>query len=226
VLKGGRRASGPHRRGGRIGWLARGGALLALGSLGSLAAALDRSRAADTVLLNGEILLFQGVEQLEGSRPRREPSRPQFAQAVAVAEGRIVFVGSSYEGRSYVGPNTKVVDLGGRMVMPGIVDGHLHGTGATDCHLGYDGGTVPQILARLQACLDRADQVALHTINAAAQMHRESDFGSIEVGKLADLIVLSQNLFHVPTERISDTRVLLTMMGGRIVFDDGDLVRP
>jgi len=137
VLKGGRRASEPHRRGGRTGWLARGGALLALGSLGSLAAALDRSRAADTILLNGEILLFQGVEQLEGSRPRREPSRPQFAQAVAVAEG-----------------------------------------------------------------------------------------GSIEVGKLADLIVLSQNLFHVPTERISDTRVLLTMMGGRIVFDYGDLVRP
>ena len=41
------------------------------------------------------------------------------------------------------------------------MDGHFHGTGATDCHLGYEGGTVPQILARLQACLDRPDQVAL-----------------------------------------------------------------
>ena len=54
-------------------------------------------------------------------------------------------------------------------------------------------------------------------------MHQEKSTGSIEVGKQADLIVLDQNLFHVPTERISDTRVLLTLLGGKVVFDAGKM---
>lgn len=161
MLKLGRRASGLHRWGGRTGWLACAWALLALGSLGSLAGAQDGPRAADTVLLNGEILLFRGVEQRSGGQERTGPPRPEFAQAAAISEGRIVFTGPTADAKEYIGPATKVVDLGGRMAMPGIVDGHFHGTRATDCHLGYEGGTVPQILARLQACLDRADQVAL-----------------------------------------------------------------
>src|SRR6185503_9374677 len=48
----------------------------------------------------------------------------------------------------------------GRLVIPGIVDGHFHGTRYTDCDLGYEGGTIPQVLAKLQACLDRSDQAA------------------------------------------------------------------
>lgn len=135
-------------------------AILALGSLASLGSARDPRTAADTVLLNGEILLFQGVEQIGVGGPPREPERPRFAEALAIAEGRILLVGSNVEARRHAGPKTRVIDLGGRMVMPGIVDGHFHGTGQTDCHLGYEGGTVPQILARLQACLDRNDQKA------------------------------------------------------------------
>ena len=53
-----------------------------------------------------------------------------------------------------------MTDLRGRMVMPGIVDGHFHGTRVPDCAMGYEGGTIPQILAKLQACLDRPDQAA------------------------------------------------------------------
>jgi predicted amidohydrolase YtcJ len=117
--------------------------------------------AADTVLVNGEVLLFSGVEQRKPGEERRAPERPRFAEAVAIAGGRIVFTGTSRDARSYVGPVTKVIDLGGRTVMPGIVDGHFHGTRATDCHLGYEGGTVAEILARIQACLDRPDQAAL-----------------------------------------------------------------
>lgn len=54
----------------------------------------------------------------------------------------------------------------------------------------------------------------MHTINSACQMHQERNTGSIETGKYADLIVLSQDLFAIPTERISGTRVLLTILGG------------
>ena len=157
-----RRAFVPLRLGARARRDARGVVLLMLGfvvSGGSPTLALDGSRPADTVLLNGEILLFEGVEQLGPGGP--PPAPPKFAQALAITEGRIAWIGTTTEVRPHIGPGTKVVDLGGRMVMPGIIDGHFHGTRATDCHLGYEGGTVPQILARLQACLDRGDQVAL-----------------------------------------------------------------
>jgi predicted amidohydrolase YtcJ len=120
---------------------------------------------ADTILVNGEILLFDGVAQLRAGAPADTPSPPRFAEAMAITDGRIELVGSSAEVRRRAGPETRTIDLGGRMVMPGIVDGHFHGTGLTDCHMAYEGGTVAHVLARLQSCLDRADQKALEGTN-------------------------------------------------------------
>ena len=65
----------------------------------------------------------------------------------------------------------------------------------------------------------------MHTVNAAYQMHMERETGSIEVGKYADLIVLSQNLFEVPTERISDTAILQTILGGKVVYEADSIKR-
>jgi hypothetical protein len=51
------------------------------------------------------------------------------------------------------------------------------------------------------------------------------DTGSIEVGKLADLIVIDTNLFDIPANEISEARVMLTLFGGEVVFgslDDTD----
>jgi len=50
-------------------------------------------------------------------------------------------------------------------------------------------------------------------------MHREKDEGSIEAGKLADLILLSQNIFDVDPHKIAETKVVITMVGGKIVYD-------
>lgn len=58
------------------------------------------------------------------------------------------------------------------------------------------------------------------TINAAYQMHQEKVTGSLEKGKLADLIVLDQNLFQIPPDDISETDVLMTMVGGKVVHTD------
>jgi predicted amidohydrolase YtcJ len=49
--------------------------------------------------------------------------------------------------------------------------------------------------------------------------------GSLERGKLADLIVLDRNLFRVPVDRISETKVLMTMLGGKVAHGDLDLGR-
>ncbi|KZN69810.1 amidohydrolase [Pseudoalteromonas luteoviolacea] len=49
-----------------------------------------------------------------------------WAQAVAIKGNKIVFVGSSEDAQQYVGDNTQVVDLAGKMMMPGFHDVHMH----------------------------------------------------------------------------------------------------
>jgi predicted amidohydrolase YtcJ len=81
-------------------------------------------------------------------------------QALAIRAGRIVYVGSDSGAAAYLGPKTVVVDLHGRMLMPGLVDGHSHplqGGGALlKCNLNYEQLTVAQMQARIQSCLDQS----------------------------------------------------------------------
>ena len=57
-----------------------------------------------------------------------------------------------------------------------------------------------------------------YTRNGAYFTREEKVKGSIEPGKLADMIVLSQDLLTVDPSKIMDTQVELTILGGRIVF--------
>ena len=68
-----------------------------------------------------------------------------------------------------------------------------------------------------QEAIDLATAIDAFTINAAFVNKQEGDTGSIEVGKLADLVVLDQNLFEVDSEDLSETSVLLTVFGGKPV---------
>ena len=63
-----------------------------------------------------------------------------------------------------------------------------------------------------------AQAVEIFTLGGALAYRLESVTGSVEVGKSADLIVLNQNLFEVPIERVSQTRVLETWFEGRLVY--------
>lgn len=80
------------------------------------------------------------------------------AQALAIAGGKIVYVGTNEGANALNGRNTTVIDLGGRTVMPGLVDGHMHpvaaGLDLLKCNLNYASLSVVQFRARLQACLD------------------------------------------------------------------------
>lgn len=58
------------------------------------------------------------------------------------------------------------------------------------------------------------------TINGAYQLFQEHVTGSLEVGKFADLIVLDRNLFEIPITEISETKVLMTVVGGKVVYSD------
>jgi len=59
--------------------------------------------------------------------------------------------------------------------------------------------------------------IAAYTRNAAYLMHQENDTGTLETGKLADLIVLDRNLFEIEPAAINETRVLRTYFAGRQV---------
>ncbi|PYV68694.1 MAG: amidohydrolase [Acidobacteria bacterium] len=67
-----------------------------------------------------------------------------------------------------------------------------------------------------------ADAIKGYTLNAAFAGHREKTEGSLEAGKVADLIVLSQNIFKVAPLEIGKTKVLLTIVGGRVVYSSND----
>ena len=67
--------------------------------------------------------------------------------------------------------------------------------------------------------------LAMYTCSGAKALLLEHESGSLEAGKLADIIVLEHNLFEIPVSRISDTQVSLTLFGGRIVNGMPDPVR-
>jgi predicted amidohydrolase YtcJ len=62
------------------------------------------------------------------------------------------------------------------------------------------------------------EAIRAYTINPAWASHEESVKGSITVGKLADLVVVSKDIRHVPSKELLETRVLHTIVGGRIVY--------
>jgi predicted amidohydrolase YtcJ len=61
--------------------------------------------------------------------------------------------------------------------------------------------------------------VRAYTLGGAWAMHRDHEEGSIAPGKLADLVMLSQNIFAVDPHTIGKTKVVLTIVGGKIVYD-------
>ena len=81
-----------------------------------------------------------------------DPERPR-ADAVAVRDGRIVAVGDASEIEPSVGPRTRVIDLHGRLLLPGFQDAHVHplhgGIGKLRCDL-HDCRGRPDVLATIR----------------------------------------------------------------------------
>ncbi len=72
--------------------------------------------------------------------------------------------------------------------------------------------------------IDLPTAIAAFTIGSAYVNHLDEETGSIEVGKLADLVVLDRDLFAHPAEEISQASVVLTLVEGERVHAAGDLV--
>jgi len=59
-----------------------------------------------------------------------------------------------------------------------------------------------------------------YTINGAYQIYRDHDLGSLEAGKLADIVVLEKNLFEIDPKDIAETKVMATILGGKFVYEN------
>jgi predicted amidohydrolase YtcJ len=120
-----------------------------LASLGivllSLLSANSKPEPADLVLTNGNIYTVN--------------EKQSHAEAVAVKGDRIVFVGTTAKAQQYVGKNTRVVDLHGNTVLPGLTDAHCHliGIGQREMTLNLEGITnLRDFLAKVKARVDQA----------------------------------------------------------------------
>jgi predicted amidohydrolase YtcJ len=62
------------------------------------------------------------------------------------------------------------------------------------------------------------EALKLYTINAAYHSFDEDLLGSVEPNKLADFVVLQEDILTVPTERIKDIPIFMTIIDGKIVY--------
>ncbi|MBS0389198.1 MAG: amidohydrolase family protein, partial [Proteobacteria bacterium] len=78
------------------------------------------------------------------------------AEAMAVRDGRIVYVGGKAGARAFIGPATKVEALGGRLVLPGLIDSHVHADEMVRldvCDLKNQPKSLAEITAFVQECI-------------------------------------------------------------------------
>jgi predicted amidohydrolase YtcJ len=66
--------------------------------------------------------------------------------------------------------------------------------------------------------MTRDEALRSYTINAAYAGFEESLKGSITVGKLSDIVVLSKDIMTIPEDEIPSTEVLYTIVGGKIIY--------
>ena len=67
--------------------------------------------------------------------------------------------------------------------------------------------------------VSREEALIAHTRSNAYMLFKEDDLGTLEVGKLADLVVLDRDYMTIPADEIFDIEPVITMVGGQVVFD-------
>jgi predicted amidohydrolase YtcJ len=83
------------------------------------------------------------------------------------------------------------------------------------------GGTVPTLSAYVpEESITVEQAVSAYTVGSAYARFSEDKLGTLEVGKEADLAVLSQDIFSVAPQELAKTHVVMTMVGGKVVFTE------
>ncbi|RLG96588.1 hypothetical protein DRO27_01985 [Candidatus Bathyarchaeota archaeon] len=148
---------------------------------------------ADLALINGKIITVD--------------EKFSFAEAVSVKNGRIHAVGTTEEVMKLTGPETKIVDLNGRTVMPGLYDSHLHVVGT--------GSAIQIINCRTPPMMSIEDLK-----NAVAEKVKEAKPGEWILGRGWDQVKLAEqrNPSRYDFDEVSpDNPVVLTRTCGHLI---------
>ena len=109
------------------------------------------SKQTDVAVIYADLLLLNGyVYTVDSER--------SLAEAIAVSKGEIVLVGTTEDAKKLQGPDTRVVDLQGRMVLPGLHDVHLHIFGIVEpdvCSLRSEEVSLEEMVPILKECIAR-----------------------------------------------------------------------
>ena len=95
---------------------------------------------------------------LRGARVYTANASHAMAESVAVRGGRIVYVGSNDGAKAYVGPGTHVEDLKGKLVLPGLIDSHIHASLIVDldvCDLKSTAKSLAELTSFVRGCIER-----------------------------------------------------------------------
>ena len=162
----------------------------------TVSACAPTSDPADLVLLGGSVVTL---------------SEAGVAEGIAIRGDRIVAVGSSSEVRAYVGPETRVVELDGRSVIPGLADNHFHGIGGGP---GVD-------LSRTRSIADVVEAVAARAaeIRAGEVIRTNSDWHE---GQLAEQTLPYRDDLDRAT---SDHAVVVVRGGHEYILNSAALAR-
>jgi hypothetical protein len=112
-------------------WLLVGGCLIIFAASCAREAKVET---ADTLLVNGRVYTFTWDDPATDGAPAKNApysagSWKPDAEAIAVRGSQIIFVGGANAAEKYRGPQTRVIDLAGATVIPGLVDSHTHVAG-------------------------------------------------------------------------------------------------
>src|SRR4030088_3676848 len=86
--------------------------VLVLTAAAIIAPAHAQVQPADTILVNGKVVTLD--------------AKSSVVQGIAIRDGKILDVGSNEEIRKRAGERTRIIDVGGRTVIPGLMDSHIH----------------------------------------------------------------------------------------------------
>ncbi|HLG30636.1 MAG TPA: amidohydrolase family protein, partial [Candidatus Brocadiales bacterium] len=78
----------------------------------------------------------------------------------------------------------------------------------------------------IESCLSPDDAIYCYTYGGAYASFDETKKGTIEVGKLADIVVLSDDITNIPQSDIKDIKVIMTIIGGKVCLDMLGLISP
>ena len=102
------------------------------------------------VYYGGDILTMRGTS-------------PEYVESLAVKDGKILFVGSRTEAQKLAGQDAKLIDLGGKTLLPGFIDTHGHfvyfGKNLVDANL-FNCADIPELIARMKKQVDQTPQGA------------------------------------------------------------------